>query len=215
MSVGGHQSEPVEQQARADPGLPAAEEAPATARQISRRTPRLPEMRRRQRRTLGGQVGLASELEVECLESSRGLQEEQRSIAAEPRTKATWPRSRATRARLELVERVRPPPSPAADAPRRTLRPGSSPPPRPARAPLADLGPLSVRRRAAGTRPRRRRHRAPARGRRIAPARSRPPRRVRARRRDATPDGRDQASRSVASASARCTARSCVTDADR
>jgi hypothetical protein len=43
---------------------------------------RLPEMRGGHRRTVRGQVGPASEFEVECFELSRSLQEEQRSIIA-------------------------------------------------------------------------------------------------------------------------------------
>ena len=72
-----------------------------------------------------------------------------------PNAKATWPRSRSTRARWNSSSG---PVSAVAGAPepRRTRRPGGSPARRPARDPRGAPDHASARRRAAGTRPRRR-----------------------------------------------------------
>ena len=121
------------------------------------------------------------------------------------RSSAASARSRSRRARCELVERARPRPSPAARARRRTRRPAGWPRRRRARARRAAPGRRSARPRAAGTRPPRRGRRAPAPGRPSARARaatsSSGPAAAAARchaRRSGS------ASRSVASASARC-----------
>ena len=103
-----------------------------------------------------------------------------------------WARSMSTRARWNSssgpASAVATSPRAASNAPA-----AGSPAPRAACAPHVALGPLSVRRRAAGTRLRRRFRREPGRARRIAPARARPPRRGRPQpRRGATPDGQDR-----------------------
>ena len=188
VSVDGQQSKAVEQQAegtglaRGAGGLDRA----ADLQDIrSRDIP--PSRRPRRSRRFRGRVGGRTA-----------------SVALPPPVGAGERRRRGPRRRRrgrEAVWLVRPgtrragrtPPWPGAAAPCRTLLPEGSTPPRRARAPFADLGRLSARRRAAGTRQRRRRLRVLGRGRRIVPARPRPPRRVRGRPRpDAMPDGLDQ-----------------------
>ena len=64
------------------PGLPGTEGGLRWLDRSRGRRPRPRGARRQKRRTVSGQVGPASELEVECLELSRGVQEERGSVIA-------------------------------------------------------------------------------------------------------------------------------------
>ena len=98
-----------------------------------------------------GQVGPASEAEVERLEPLRSFEEQRRRLVAVARHGGSVTTQERGSRLLEAVERAALRRRPGAAAPPRTLRPGSSPPPRPARARPGGSGPGSARSLARGS----------------------------------------------------------------
>ena len=137
------------------------------------------EMRGRHRRTVGSQIGAASEFEVEGLELSCGLQQQRAAHRSHTRERRQRARGAAPLWRAGTHRAGRPPRSRAAAPPCRTLRPGMWPPRRPARARRGAPGRVSARRRAGGMRPRPPLRPEPAHDRPNARARWRPLRPVR------------------------------------
>ena len=166
-------------------------ERPDGAADLSRTTvPRLPGD---DRRAPGGQVGLARELQVEWLKPLRRLQQQRGSIAAETRGEGDLAAQQVHPGALELVERpgLRRGQEPESRVERAGLEASLRGGQRALRAPRRVRA--SARRRAAGTRPRRRARRAPAPGRPSARAPRRPARRAPPRPRpDARPGGPDR-----------------------
>ena len=97
--VGGQQREAVEQQVEGTRTIRRRREGLDGAADLQQDAA-FGEMPRHTGCTPGGQVGLAREIQVERLEPSRGLEQQQREHRCpRPEAKATWPRSRSTRAR--------------------------------------------------------------------------------------------------------------------
>ena len=90
------------------------------------------EMPRHARRTPGGQVGLARELQVERFEPAGRLEQQRGCVAAQTRGEGDVAAQQVSPGALELIQGTRPPPTPAAPGPCRTHRPACWPAPRPA-----------------------------------------------------------------------------------
>ena len=144
-----------------------------------------------------GQVGPASEADVERLELSRSFEEQRRRLVAVARRRRQRGLAGARLARAGSRRAGRFLPWPGAAAPIRNRRPGSSPPPRPARALPGGPGPGSEPSPARGTPQRPRDRRDPAlalrsvRGRRPRPRQVRQPQ-GRGARRGGRPRARDR-----------------------